>query len=152
MACRGTLAVMAYLSRFIEERTIRRGVRGCPASDLEQAAVAARCASCRYNILHPGEAVRGCVVRTPPQIFDIARGALGRRSPALVGELDALIGRGGRVEGKARPGRAARWRLLAEAWQAAPGGADPAELEVVGIIARFAQAAEQLDEDVLILG
>jgi hypothetical protein len=93
-------------------------------------------------VLFPGQAVVGCVSRTPYATLVAARERLAARSEALGARLEHLREQS-RAGGGSDPAAAAEWVGLATAWaQAARADRTDPEGHVLAVISRFAQAAQ----------
>ena len=144
---------MAHLTRFTDFERIRRNVAGCPLATVPPSDDESACARCPYNVVAPGEPTIGCQVRLPNDIIDAALAGLKARAPVLAEELEALLASARDLTGEAGDPAPGRWMALAEAWYESieEGPSASAEREVAMVIARFARAARERSEAVLLL-
>lgn len=149
---------MAYISRFVDRERLRRRVPSCPLATTDAGRDEGACAGCVWNLLAPGQAQIGCQSQTSAATLDMALSGLAARSPALHGELAALLGGGRLVLAQ----DASSWLRCAAAWfallstpnEGVTAGTQQtvdAEFEVCRVIARFARAASDQGEDVELL-
>jgi hypothetical protein len=144
---------MSITSRFVNDEHIHAAVEDCPLDSAATSDDESVCASCRYNVISPGSERIGCIIHTPKAIYDSALARLAQRDADLRAQLrDLLRTHGGRAQSAAQ---AHIWLRLAEQWfkaVSATADAEPCELELAGVIARFAHAGMTLGEPIQLLG
>lgn len=140
---------MAIRSRFARNERFLE-IPGCPlrgASDDETA-----CASCRFNVLDPGQARVGCVLETKFADYQSALAHLERIDPAAHRRVREILERQTHVPESAglTPDEAAELSSVAERWaRLAPSR--PEERDIVSAMYRFCTGSLELGEPVRIL-
>ena len=140
-------------TKFVRAEELWREIDACPLATGQPATDRRACAACRYNAAFAGVARIGCVIHTPADVVARAQADLRARTPALSARLERLLRQHQQVHGGRQSRPARQWLDVATTWfeEAQRLPAAQAEQEVAMVIARFAHAALERGEAVLIL-